>query len=365
MGYGLAGRTFHAPLVASVDGMRLSTVVTSDPGRAAQVRADHPGARVVPDVDTLLAHADDHDIVVVATVNSAHVHVATAALEAGLPVVVDKPLANTSREAQALVDLAATKQLLLTVFQDRRLDSDQRTLRRLLAHGELGTVLRYESRFERWRPVLTAAKWRETTPASEGGGMLLDLGSHVVDQAIALFGAVNSVYAEVAARRGGADDDAFVALRHANGVLSHLWVSSISAAPGPRLRVLGTQGAYLVDGVDGQGGALRSGRTPRDPGGVRSLASDGGDSCAATSSPSCRVSAEPGTRSTRPCWQHYATRTRRRSMHTTPSRSCAFSRQRVPAPTSVSSYRFDDGLNTNSGSIGGRRPHPSSIAPRC
>ena len=266
VGYGLAGRVYHAPLITSVDAMLLSTVVTSDPERAERVRADHPNARVVPDVGTLLADADDYDLVVVATVNDAHVPVASAALEAGLPVVVDKPLAVTSHDAQALVDFAASRRLLLTVFQNRRYDSDQWTLRALLARGQLGIVLRYESRFERWRPELTAGKWRETTPASQGGGMLLDLGSHVVDQAIALFGAVTSVYGEVDARRGSADDDAFIALRHASGVYSHLWVSSMAAAPGPRLRVLGTDGAYVIDALDGQEEALRSGLTPGSAG---------------------------------------------------------------------------------------------------
>ena len=154
----------------------------------------------------------------------------------------------------------------MTVFQNRRYDSDQRTLRRLLDSGELGDVLRYESRFERWRPTLTAGKWRETTPASEGGGSLLDLGSHVVDQAITLFGPVSHVYGEVDARRGGADDDAFLALQHVSGVRSHLWVSSVAAAPGPRLRVLGTEAAYVIDDLDGQEEALRAGRMPTDQG---------------------------------------------------------------------------------------------------
>ena len=188
VGYGLAGRLFHAPLISACDDLQLTTIVTSDPDRVAQAHEDHPGAAVVPDVETLLGHRDSYDLVVVATVNSAHVEVASAALDAGLSVVVDKPLAITSADAQHLVDRARGNELLLTVFQNRRYDSDQRTLRRLLDTGELGDVLRYESRFERWRPTLTAGKWRETTPASEGGGSLLDLGSHVVDQAITLFG---------------------------------------------------------------------------------------------------------------------------------------------------------------------------------
>ena len=123
---------------------------------------------------------------------------------------------------------------------------------------------RYESRFERWRPRPRPGAWREETPPERGGGVLLDLGAHLVDQALRLFGPVRDVYGEVAARRGGAaDDDSFVALRHESGVESHLWASSVAAAPGPRLRVLGGEGAYVVDGVDGQEAALAAGERPR------------------------------------------------------------------------------------------------------
>jgi scyllo-inositol 2-dehydrogenase (NADP+) len=266
VGYGLAGRVFHAPLIGACHDLQLTTIVTSNPERIAQAREDAPDASVAPNVEALLAERDAHDLVVVASVTSAHVTVAAAALDAGLPVVVDKPLAVTSSEAQLLVKRARRDGLLLTVFQNRRHDSDQRTLRRLLDDGELGDVLRYESRFERWRPELTAGKWRETTSASEGGGSLLDLGSHVVDQAITLFGPVSHVYGEIDARRGAADDDAFLALQHVSGVRSHLWVGSLAAAPGPRLRVLGTKAAYVVDDLDGQEEALRAGRTPLDSG---------------------------------------------------------------------------------------------------
>jgi scyllo-inositol 2-dehydrogenase (NADP+) len=152
---------------------------------------------------------------------------------------------------------------LLTVFQNRRWDSDQLTLARLMAEGRLGTVLRYESRFERWRPSANAASWRDSTVPERGGGQLLDLGTHLVDQALVLFGPVTDVYGEVDARRGApGDDDAFIALRHADGVVSHLRASAITAAPGPRLRVLGTRAAFLVRELDGQEDALRSGARP-------------------------------------------------------------------------------------------------------
>src|SRR5205085_8965966 len=131
-------------------------------------------------------------------------------------------------------------------------------LRRLLADGELGRVQRFESRFERWRPTLTPEKWRETASPEQGGGTLIDLGSHLVDQACHLFGPVDSVYAEIDGRRSGADDDAFLALRHRGGVYSHLWCSAVAAAPGPRMRVLGSAAAFLAEGLDGQEAALRA-----------------------------------------------------------------------------------------------------------
>jgi scyllo-inositol 2-dehydrogenase (NADP+) len=268
VGYGLAGRTFHAPLISATPGLAVSTVVTRDPGRGEQALREIPGVRVVPAADDLWERAEEHDFVVIATRNDAHAPLARHALDAGFAVVVDKPLATSAAEATALVEHARDRGSLLTVFQNRRWDSDQLTLRRLLAEGRLGDVLRYESRFERWRPDLRPDAWRETAGAAEGGGVLLDLGSHLVDQALQLFGPVTHVYGEVDAHRGAAgDDDSFVAMRHRPGTYSHLWMSALAAAPGPRLRVLGTSAAFVVEGVDGQEDALRAGRRPDDPGG--------------------------------------------------------------------------------------------------
>jgi scyllo-inositol 2-dehydrogenase (NADP+) len=260
LGYGLAGSVFHAPLVAATAGLRLTTVVTSRADRAEQARAEHPGVRVVASAQDVWAERSAYDLVVVATTNDTHVELGRTAVDLDLPVVVDKPLAVSPGDARALVEHAAARGVPLTVFQNRRWDSDQLTLRRLMGEGTLGDVLRYESRFERWRPVPDPTRWREA--AGGGGGLLLDLGSHLVDQALTLFGPAESVYAEVDARRGGADDDVFLALRHRRGVLSHLWAGVLAGSPGPRLRVLGTQGAYVVDGLDGQEEALRSGHRP-------------------------------------------------------------------------------------------------------
>jgi scyllo-inositol 2-dehydrogenase (NADP+) len=262
IGYGLAGRVFHAPLIAATRGLTVTSIVTSRPERQAEVAREHPEARTLSSADRLWER-DDHDLVVIATPNDAHVPLATAAIDHGLPVVVDKPLAVTAARAEQLVRRAQRAGVLLTVFQNRRWDSDHLTLRRLLDGDHLGDVIRYESRFERWRPSPKPDSWRETLPANQGGGLLLDLGSHLVDQALTLFGVVTHVYAEIGARRGlPADDDVFIALRHASGTISHLWASAVAGAPGPRLRVLGSEAAFVLTRLDSQEDRLRAGMRP-------------------------------------------------------------------------------------------------------
>lgn len=263
VGYGTAGACFHAPLIEATAGLRLAAVVTRDPARAAEV-AGRYAAVAVPDVELLW---DRCDLVVVASPNRTHVPVATEALTRGKPVVVDKPLAGSAEEARSLVALAGERGLMLTVFQNRRWDGDYLTVRELVDGGALGEVLRFESRFERWRPVPKGG-WRESGGAEEIGGLLYDLGSHLVDQAIQLFGPVREVYAETDVRRAGvaSDDDTFLALTHVGGVRSHLWAGAMAARPGPRFRVLGSAAGYLKHGLDVQEGRLRAGLSPAAPG---------------------------------------------------------------------------------------------------
>lgn len=263
VGYGVAGAFFHAPLIAATPGLRLSAVVTGNPGRAAEVRRRY-GARAVGDAAELW---DSSDLIVVASPNRTHVPLAEAALRAGLPVVVDKPLAGGAEEARRLVRLAGERGLMLTVFQNRRWDGDFRTVLRLLSSGELGTVHRLESRFERWRPTPKGG-WREAGGAEEVGGLLYDLGSHLVDQALRLLGPATHVYAESDARRAGvaSDDDTFIALTHAGGARSHLWAGALTPRAGPRFRVLGSRAGYLKHGLDVQEDRLRAGVAPDAPG---------------------------------------------------------------------------------------------------
>ena len=263
VGYGLSGRFFHAPLVAATPGLQVTFVVTASEQRRRQVVAEHPATILIERPEDLWEQTPPPDLVVVATPNDSHAALAAAALDRRIAVVVDKPLAITAEAAEALVAQAERQRVLLTPYQNRRWDTDQLTLRRLISEGALGTVVRYESRFERWRPEGSAKAWRETQPPEQGGGLLLDLGSHLVDQALVLFGPASQVYAEIEARRGtAADDDVFIALRHAGGTLSHLWASAVAPAPGPRLRVQGSAAGFVVSALDPQEAALRDGARP-------------------------------------------------------------------------------------------------------
>ncbi|WP_067467532.1 Gfo/Idh/MocA family oxidoreductase [Actinomadura macra] len=267
IGYGTGGSVFHAPLISSVPGMRLAAVVTGDVGRQRAVRERYPGARVLATADRLWEVSDAYDLVVVAAPNRLHVPLARTALTSGVAVVVDKPVAATAADARSLAALGAVRGLPVIPFHNRRWDGDYRTAYRLAASGALGDVHRFESRFERWRPKVGTG-WKESGDPREGGGILHDLGSHLIDQAITLFGRPERVYAEVDTRRRGAaaPDDAFVALTHRGGIRSHLWMSAAAAQLGPRFRVLGNRGSYTVSGMDVQEEALRAGSTPRDPG---------------------------------------------------------------------------------------------------
>ena len=264
-GYGVAGASFHAPLIAATDGLVLQAVVTRDPERRAQLSARHPG---VVAVDALADVVADIDLVVVASPNRFHVDLAQTALNAGKHVVVDKPLAVTSAEAQGLATRAAAVGVVLTAFHNRRWDDDFLTLTRVLDEGRLGRVLRLESRFDRWRPQIKEGAWREEGDPADGGGFLLDLGSHLVDQAVQLLGPVRTVYAELDVRRPGAvvEDDVFLALAHEGGARSHLWAGAHAADAPPRLRAVGDEAAFVSFGLDPQEAALRGGASPHDPG---------------------------------------------------------------------------------------------------
>ncbi len=266
VGYGLGGRVFHAPLIASAGNAVLAGVITTDDERRAQLAEVHPG---VPALASLRELVDaGAEAVAISSTTGTHAALAHEALDLGLHVVVDKPLAVDAASASEVVEHADRVGLLLSVFQNRRWDSDFLTVKRVLAEGTVGEVFRFESRFERWAPGPPRAWWRSELPPSEGGGVRLDLGAHLVDQALQLFGPVTSVYAESAIRRttGKAEDDLAVSLTHASGVQSYLAANTWSGDVTRRFRVLGREGAYVVGGTDGQEDALRAGLTPTTSG---------------------------------------------------------------------------------------------------
>jgi predicted dehydrogenase len=256
-GYGFGGRVFHAPLLASAPGVEFLGVVTGSSERRQQVAADHPGRSVFDDLPALAEAGAE--AVAISTPADTHIRLVLEALQLGLAVVCDKPFALDAASARAAVEEAETREIALTVYQNRRWDSDFTTATDLVHAGTLGTVRRFESAFERFSPV--------PGPPAAGGGTLLDFGSHLVDQALHLFGPVQLVYAELGRMTPDAlDDDVLLALTHDSGVRSLLTGSWVQGAPRPRFRVTGTDGAYTVDGIDVQESLLLAGHTPAEHG---------------------------------------------------------------------------------------------------
>lgn len=251
VGYGSGGRIFHAPLIAAAAGVEFAGVVTRSDERRAELARTYPDVRAYDSIADLAAAGVD--AVTISTPAATHASLAREAIALGIPVVVDKPFALDAEAAREVATLAQQAGVLLSVYQNRRYDSDLLTLQRLIGEGALGEVRRFESRFERWSP--------DRQPPAAGGGTLLDFGAHLIDQAHLLFGPTARVYAELRAD-GELDSDVFVALHHVSGVESHLWGSWRQAAPGPRFRVSGTTGTYIIDGLDGQEAALKAGRSP-------------------------------------------------------------------------------------------------------
>lgn len=254
IGYGLGGRAFHAPYVAATPGLSLRGVVSRD---AAKVHADLPAATVVPDVATLL---DDRgiDLVIVSSPDALHAEHALAALSAGKHVLIDKPFATSLTDARRLVAAAERAGRQLTVFHNRRWDADFLTLRALLAADRLGAIATFESRFDRWRPV-AAATWKE----ARTGGSWFDLGPHLVDQALVLFGRPLGIAADIATlRRGAPAPDYFHAtLRYADKRVS-LHSTKLAADHRLRFAVHGTRGSWIKHGIDPQEAATVAGRAP-------------------------------------------------------------------------------------------------------
>ena len=260
VGFGMAARVFHAPLIDANPHLHLAQIVQRHGDEAASA---YPQAKVVRDLDATLADPSV-ELVVVATPNTSHFEIAALALKAGKHVVVDKPFTATTRDADELIALSKKSARLLGVFQNRRWDGDFLTVKEILSKNLLGRLAEYESRFDRFRPTVNPQKWREQS--LPGSGVLYDLGSHLIDQAVVLFGRPSGIYADVGPQREGAvADDSFVVYLEYPKLRVMLKAGVLVCEPSPRFVLYGTRGSYVKYGLDPQEEALKNGQSPAQP----------------------------------------------------------------------------------------------------
>lgn len=260
IGFGLAGRAFHAPVIRAVPGLHLAAILQRSGNEAAE---KYPDVRIVRNLDELLAMKEVR-LIVIATPNETHYPFARHCLEAGRDVVVDKPFTTTLDEAISLVQIAKQAGRILTVYQNRRYDGDFQAIRQLVAAGTLGRIVRFETSYDRYRPQLKPGAWRETQ--QPGSGILFDIAPHLIDHALVLFGLPEAVTADVRIERENAIvDDAFdITLHYPRSLRAVLRSSILAAAPRPRFVVLGTQGSFVKQSFDPQEMNLRQGHIPAD-----------------------------------------------------------------------------------------------------
>jgi scyllo-inositol 2-dehydrogenase (NADP+) len=259
VGFGLAGRYFHAPVIRAVEGLRLAAVLQRTGDSAAQA---YPDICVVRTIDELLS-IDSLQLIVIATPNQSHFPLAKHCLEAGRHVVVDKPFTTTVAEALELIRLAKHLDRILTVYHNRRFDADFQALRRLTATGELGRLVHFENTYDRFRPIPKPGAWREKP--GPGSGVLFDLAPHLLDQAFMLFGEPLALTADIRIeRRGFSTDDAFDLLLHyPEGLRALLRATMLAATPRPRFDGLAEKRSYLKRDFDPLEPTLREGRVPQ------------------------------------------------------------------------------------------------------
>lgn len=256
VGYGLAGRYFHAPSLVSA-GFDVAAICTRSLEKKADAHQDFPGSILVNSIEELVE--EDLDLIVVASTNDVHVEHARLSIDAGIATVVDKPMGRDYYETLSLYDRADLANVPLTVFFNRLWDSDSLTIKKALRENVIGNVFRADSRFERFRPQLNPQAWRENSNPEAGGGLLLDLQTHLVSTALDWFGPAELVHASVREIRGASDDDVLLVLKHDSGVDSYLSASAIVGAPGPKLRLNGDQGSLVITELDHQEDLLRKG----------------------------------------------------------------------------------------------------------
>ena len=258
VGFGFAGRVFHAPVIRTVAGLRLAAIVQ----RHGDPDPRYADTEFVRSVDELLTRP--LDLIVVATPNTSHHPIAKQCLRAGHHVVVDKPFTLTLAEAEELVQLAEQQRRIVTVYQDRRYTGDFATVQQVVSEGGVGRVVSYESHFDRFRPELKPGAWREQN--LPGSGVWFDIGPHLFDQALLLFGVPDAIGADIRVERDGAVvDDAFDVTLYYPNTRANLRASMMRAALGPTWIVNGTKGSFVKYGMDPQEAALKEGRTPDEP----------------------------------------------------------------------------------------------------
>lgn len=260
VGYGLAGRYFHAPTLLSA-GFEVAAVCTRSLERKAAAHSDFPSAVIVNSLEELLD--EDLDLVVIASTNEVHVEQASATLRRGIPTVVDKPVGLNYYETASLFELSESLNIPLVAFFNRLWDSDALTVKKVIKDSVIGKPFRVDSRYERFRPEVNPNSWRETLSPEQGGGLLLDLQTHLISTALDWFGEAKLVYSSIKNVRGTSEDDVVLVLQHDSGVDSYLSVSSIVGASGPRLRLNGDQGSLVIQELDLQESFLRKGFLPK------------------------------------------------------------------------------------------------------
>ena len=261
IGFGIAGKVFHAPFIENTEGMHLAKISTANRESAAYAHSHYPEAEVVRDAHEII---DDPaiDLVIVGTPNTAHFPLTKECLMAGKHVIVEKPFTINTGEADVLIDLARKKNLVLTIHHNRRFDSDFRTIQKVISSGLLGRLVEYEVHYDRYRPMLKANAWREEN--LPGSGILYDLGSHLIDQVLVLFGKPDEVRADIRIQREGAKAiDNFDVILYYPGLKVILKAGMLVRDPGPHFLLCGDLGTFTKYGMDVQENALKAGQVPK------------------------------------------------------------------------------------------------------
>lgn len=254
VGFGLGGKIFHAPFLHAIDGLELTAILQRHGDDAARA---YPGVAIARTMEELLAQPE-LELVVITTPPSTHFELARQCLEAGKHVVIDKPFVAASEQARQLIELARARKLVLSAYQNRRWDGDFLTLKKLIAGGELGRLVSLESRFERYHPGLRPKPWQEQN--LPGNGLVHDLGAHLADQALVLFGTPEAVTEDIRYDRDQtAVNDGFAIHLHYPRLRVSLYASLLACAAGPRFVAHGTDGSYVKYGLDPQEPALKGG----------------------------------------------------------------------------------------------------------